>query len=333
MENSINSIKELLPDVNPELFARPNMVATGIGYKKVQGKKTGEICIVCSVETKVSKAALTEKELIPPVIQGIPTDVQPSGLVHSLGLPTGRYRPAPGGVSIGHVHITTGTLGCLVARNGTKYILSNNHVLANSNQAKKGDIILQPGPYDGGIIPDDQIATLSEFITIHFENEINSCRLANAFKGIFNFFAKISGSSVRLFSKKINQTSNLVDCAIAKPLNEGDLINEILRVGSITGSAEGILDMKVKKSGRTTGLTKGVIEQVNATVRVNFGAGKTALFTDQLIAGSMSQGGDSGSIVLNGKNEVVGLLFAGSTNTTIINRIQNVFGELGVTLV
>jgi V8-like Glu-specific endopeptidase len=46
----------------------------------------------------------------------------------------------------------------------------------------------------------------------------------------------------------------------------------------------------------------------------------------------MSQGGDSGSAVLDEKNQLVGLLFAGSDTTTIINRIENVFSALGVTL-
>jgi hypothetical protein len=90
--------------------------------------------------------------------------------------------------------------------------------------------------------------------------------------------------------------------------------------------------MKIKKSGRTTGLTRGTIEQVNVTIRVSFGADKTALFTDQLLAGAMSQGGDSGSVVLTEDNEVIGLLFAGSTNTTIFNRIQNVFRLMDLSL-
>ncbi|HHJ53434.1 MAG TPA: hypothetical protein ENJ89_09590, partial [Caldithrix abyssi] len=47
-------------------------------------------------------------------------------------------------------------------------------------------------------------------------------------------------------------------------------------------------------------------------------------------AGNMSAGGDSGSAVLNEQNEIVGLLFAGSSRSTIINRIQNVFSLLGV---
>ena len=57
-----------------------------------------------------------------------------------------------------------------------------------------------------------------------------------------------------------------------------------------------------------------------------------AVFTDQLLAGAMSQGGDSGSAVLDDNNRLTGLLFAGSDTTTIINRIENVFSALGISL-
>ena len=57
-----------------------------------------------------------------------------------------------------------------------------------------------------------------------------------------------------------------------------------------------------------------------------------AQFADQLMVGSMSQGGDSGSAVLDETNRFVGLLFAGSDTTTIMNRIQNVFSALGGSL-
>lgn len=332
MEKDITRIKGLLPSINRQLFKKPNIIATGIGYKMVQGKKTSQLCIIASVETKVAAAALSQSELIPSTIDGIPTDVYPVGPVHILQSPTGRFRPAPGGVSIGHFNITAGTLGCLVKKEDTIHILSNNHVLANSNQAVTGDIILQPGPLDGRNISDHIIAKLSGFVPIQFENENSSCRFSKGITGIFNFFARMSGSSARLHSSIIKQNGNLVDCAIARPINDGDVFNNILGIGTISGMAEGLLSMNIKKSGRTTGFTEGIIEQVDVTVRVNFGAGKTALFTDQLIAGGMSQGGDSGSVVLNSDNEIVGLLFAGSTNTTIINRIQNVFSELGVNL-
>src|SRR5215471_10030810 len=41
-----------------------------------------------------------------------------------------------------------GTLGALIVRNGTFYILSNNHVLARSDQASAGEPISQPGLID-----------------------------------------------------------------------------------------------------------------------------------------------------------------------------------------
>jgi hypothetical protein len=348
MTDQLPRIRQLLPGASRELFSRPNVVATGIGHKTVNGKKTGELCIVCSVGLKVSAASLGEDEIIPPFIEGVPTDVRPVGLIHALRKtadagpeklthalrkPTGRFRPAPGGVSTGHIHVSAGTLGCLVKKGEKILILSNNHVLANSNQGKKGDMIIQPGLHDGGKIPADRIARLTGFVPIYFENERSGGLFAGGISGIYNFFARLSGSRSRLYSRKIKQPDNLVDCAIAEPVDPDDVKNEILGAGIITGTAEGTLDMEVRKSGRTTGFTTGVIEQVDVTVRVNFGSGKTALFTDQLMTGAMSQGGDSGSVVLNGKNEAVGLLFAGSTTTTIINRIQNVFKLLEVELI
>jgi len=90
--------------------------------------------------------------------------------------------------------------------------------------------------------------------------------------------------------------------------------------------------MAIKKSGRTTGLTTGEIQQVDVTVDVQYGAGRIARFSDQLLAGPMSQGGDSGSAVLDNSNNLVGLLFAGSDNSTIVNRIENVFSALELSL-
>ena len=84
-----------------------------------------------------------------------------------------RWRPASGGVSIGHINITAGTLGCLATRDGELFILSNNHVLANSNAAQKGDPIIQAGRYDGGTL-DGQIATLEDFEASRFGGNAQS---------------------------------------------------------------------------------------------------------------------------------------------------------------
>ena len=129
-----------------------------------------------------------------------------------------------------------------------------------------------------------------------------------------------------------HSAENLVDAAIARPANDGYLRGDILEFGSIRGTASGELGIDLKKSGRSTGNTSGEIQQVDVTVNVQYGAGRIARFSDQLMAGAMSQGGDSGSAVLDGDNHLVGLLFAGSDNTTIINRIENVFSSLGIGL-
>ena len=67
-------------------------------------------------------------------------------------------------------------------------------------------------------------------------------------------------------------------------------------------------------------------------MRVSYGNAGTALFQDQLVAGAMSQGGDSGSAVLDGDGYVIGLLFAGSDSTTILNRIANVTSALNISI-
>jgi hypothetical protein len=265
-------------------------------------------------------------------VDGAPTDVVQTGVIRALQAPTERFRPAPGGVSVGHVAITAGTLGCWVMKNGQKVILSNNHVLANSNDAEIGDAILQPGPFDGGSFPQDHIANLTQFVLISFQGEPSECQFANAVISVFNLGCRMIDSNTRYKVTKIQAEDNRVDAAIATPLNAADVKDEIINIGPIQGTVQGELGMAVKKSGRTTGFTTGEIQQVDVTANVQYGAGQIAVFTDQLLAGAMSQGGDSGSAVLDDNNRLTGLLFAGSDTTTIINRIENVFSALGVSL-
>jgi len=68
-------------------------------------------------------------------------------------------------------------------------------------------------------------------------------------------------------------------------------------------------------------------------VNVNYGSGRTARFEDQLVAGAMSQGGDSGSLCVAGDSlQAVGLLYAGSDQTTIFNPIKAVLDCLEVVI-
>jgi hypothetical protein len=330
MEKEFSSLRGVLRENRSQLLARANVVATGIGYKSSGGQKSPVLSIICSVTQKLPPSRLSAGEMIPSSIGGLPTDVVQTGVIRAFQSHTARYRPAPGGISIGHKDITAGTLGCLVKKGGEFFILSNNHVLANSNSAQVGDAILQPGPYDGGRFPEDHIANLEAFIPISFIGGSSGCSTARGVADFLNSIARVLGSDARLQAVTTQAEDNLVDAAIARPLNPADVKDEILEIGLLSGVGSGALGMTIKKSGRTTALTTGEIQQVDVTSNVQYGDNKIARFTDQLLAGAMSQGGDSGSAVLDTQNRLIGLLFAGSDTTTIINRIEHVFSALGV---
>jgi len=240
-----------------------------------------------------------------------------------------KLRPAPGGCSIGHFAITTGTLGMVVKRHGIRHILSNNHILANSNDCQDYDPILQPGPYDGGR-NSDIIGNLAGYVKIVFAGDESTCLITRFFIWCFNSIASLFHrySRVRSFSSQTNK----VDSAIARPLVDDDISEEILEVGKPAGFnlAELQVGQTVKKSGRTTGLNEGTIVALDAIVNVGYGDNKVAVFEDQILTTPIAQGGDSGSVVLNEKNEVIGLLFAGSSFVAIVNKIGNVIDALGL---
>ena len=196
-----------------------------------------------------------------------------------------KNRPLRIGGSIGHFKITAGTLGCFVRAegDGPVLILSNNHVLADENRGKKGDVILQPGPFDDGKNPEDRVATLTSFIRLN------------------------------------KSKPNLVDCAVAA-LDEGIKFNatKLEGLGSLAGLGDAAFEdhADVGKVGRTTGTTQGRItafELDNVMIEYDIGV----LRFDQQIeiegegALPFSRGGDSGSLIVDHELRGVGLLFAG----------------------
>lgn len=263
---------------------------------------------------------------LPASLEGVPVRVQVSGKFIALPKPpdkpgrppkepppdpTARFdRPVPIGVSTGHPDVTAGTIGARVKdASGNVYALSNNHVYAKENKASIGDLVLQPGPYDGGVAPDDTIGNLSDFEPIVFSTD----------------------------------ASNVIDAAIA--LSSSELLGN-----ATPGDGYGVpkstttpasIDMKVKKYGRTTGLTSGKVYAIEATVDVAYDSG-VARFVHQIIItpGTFSAGGDSGSLVVadargknaGDRNKPVGLLFAGSDLFTVANPIDKVLDRFGVTI-
>ena len=314
-----------------ELFKYPNVVGFGTGYKIKEGATVDRVARVVLVSEKVPIAALSDDELIPKMIDGQVTDVIQVGHIIAQQDHDDYHRPAPGGVSIGHYMITAGTLGVVVRINDMKAILSNNHVLANSNDAQVGDPILQPGPYDGGT---DQIGTLADYEPIDFGVAPPVCPFAEAYVMLGNAISRLLGSEhrVQAFIQR-QQATNIMDAAIAFPLRQDDLKEEILGVGVPSGVAQPALGLGVIKSGRTTGVTMDQINVLDATVVVGYGAGKSATFEGQIITGPMSQGGDSGSLLMEERNyQAVGLLFAGSDQVTIHSPIQPILNRFGAVI-
>ncbi|MBN1145646.1 MAG: hypothetical protein JXA78_00210 [Anaerolineales bacterium] len=319
-----------------EIMAKPNVIGVGIGKKESAGGKTDETCIVVLVRDKIPQAGLAADEMVPRQVDGVLTDVVSVGEIRALQARTDRWRPAPGGVSIGHYKITAGTLGCVVRdrASGQRLILSNNHVLANSNDAQPGDPILQPGPTDGGQVEADTIARLERFCPIRYNTDAPTCNLAKAYASLGNALAQLLGSQHRLSAFLEDLAAvNLVDAALARPLSDGAILDEIIDIGVPNGKTAAVLGMPVRKSGRTTAFTTGEINVIEATVNINYGSGRVATFENQIVAGPMSQGGDSGSLMLAADSlQAVGLLFAGSSQTTVFSPIQLVLDCLEVDL-
>jgi hypothetical protein len=288
--------------------------------------------VVVSVERKLPAAQLAESDLVPREVDGVRTDVIETGAFRAYQGPRDRWRPTiPPGVSVGHIDITAGTFGCLVQRGGELFILSNNHVLADSNQGQVGDPILQPGRHDGGT-PEDRVATLADFVPLDFGGDKSTCSVAGAVETALNAVANVMGSSHRLMAYQQTAGQNYVDAALARPDHPAMVTPEIFQIGRPMGARQADLGTAVKKSGRTTSYTEGRIIQVDVTSQVGYGPGQ-ATFHGQLMAGRMSAPGDSGSAVLDLENYVVGLLFAGSDAATLINPIQSVLQALNVAIV
>lgn len=332
-QEKVRQVKEASKEA---ILSKPNVIGVGVGYRVVRGRTTDELCVVTLVRQKLPEAGLDPEALVPREIDGVTTDVVQVGDIWALQARTDRWRPAPGGVSLGHYQVTAGTFGGVVSdrATGARLILSNNHVLANSNDASPGDPILQPGAVDGGRVEEDTIARLERFCPIEFSTAPGTCGLAKGYASVGNTLAKLLGSKHQLQVTQVDpMASNLVDAAIARPEDDDDILDEILEIGEVSSTALATLGMSVRKSGRTTGFTTGEITVLDTTVNVSYPGGRIARFESQIVTSPMSQGGDSGSLLVAGDSlQAVGLLFAGSAQTTIHSPVQAVLDCLEVAI-
>jgi len=318
---------------------RKNVVGVGLGYKRKAGKNITRSAIIVFVESKCSRDELSLQDLIPPVLEGVETDVVEIGRLRLQQPRTARVRPARPGVSIGHYSVSAGTFGCVVRdlESGEPLILSNNHVLANSSngkdvRARQGDPVYQPGPYDGGTASANIIGRLERFVPLYRSNQEAQCRVALEVQRVLNRLLHLFLPQYSLCFFRDTPNANLVDAAVARPLDPDMIEEEIIGIGRVRGVVEARPGMHVRKSGRSSGVTSGEVIGVNVSLTVGLVDGERALFTDQVVLTAMSQPGDSGSLVVDGNNRAIGLLFAGSDRATVCCSIQNVLPALRVEL-
>lgn len=321
-----------------------NVHAVGVGRKIVGGRATEDRCVRFYVVQKLSKALVPPHYRLPERIDGVPTDVIESLPAFALDRKVARkgggkskvkagtraaevvqetcsnsrqrrQRPVIAGISVAHEDVTAGTLACFCRSTSADdgpadvFVLSNNHVFADTDRGRIGDELYQPGPADGGG-PDDQFAELHRFVTI-----------------------ALGG-----------QMPNLVDAAIGRLLPGVDHVAEVCTIGALTGAERGVEDMPVRKHGRTTGYTEGIVtdESYDALVGMDpSDPSAVALFEDQMRIEvtapftAFGLGGDSGSLIVNGSAATaVGLFFAGPESGTygIANHFDDVLEALDIAL-
>lgn len=247
-------------------------------------------------------------------------DVRYIGTVRKLtnGSPvlTEETRPLVLGSSIGHFLITAGSLGAFVEdrQTGMPMILSNNHVLADENRANAGDSILQPGRRDGGTDPDSKIAELSSFL--------------------------------RLSRVRANQFDAALATLSGQVAFDEATLHGLPEIGTLKGLRATLeTSVDVAKVGKTTTATRGRVTAFGVdNLRVDFDIGELE-FDDQIEIESrdprpFSQGGDSGSLVVDRDGLGLGLLFAGTdlgsfggSGLTFANSLHRLLEELEVDLI
>ena len=209
-----------------------------------------------------------------------------------------------------------GTLGSLVTRGGTQYILSNTHILARSDAASLNDAIVQPGLIDtptcttAGTLT---VATLSQFFNLQT-----------------GAAPKIDAAIAQVVSGTVDPAGKIIYLGASVDSNGVPVPGAPLGGSGTTVT----VNRAVAKSGRSTGLTCSAIEATNISTSVDYtqncdgtGTKFTVQYVNQIgiIGGDFSAEGDSGSLVVTQDTAApVALMYAGSDTDTVGNPVADV---------
>lgn len=300
--NDKAALQAAIRQVADEYLKDGNISSVGIGYKEKEGKQTDELALQFTVG---KKAAPEDLEAISsrPIPESItvngmtfPTDVVERDFkTHPVAVATEakpdrkqRLDPMKPGVSIGNVGSTAGTLGCLVQERSG----GEKRILSNWHvlQGEKGKL-------------GDPVAQPGPYD----DNRVSD----NVCGKLMRSFLGLAG-----------------DCAIAS-IEGRSAAEELLDLGiPVRQVGEPELRDRVVKSGRTTGVTYGIVTRVHTITKLSYGdAGEHEIGGFEIGPdpdhpaenGEISMGGDSGSawMATRAKGEatemMLGLHFAGET--------------------
>jgi hypothetical protein len=312
---NVQAVMAVQKKVTSDMMELPGLLGTAVGVNEA-----GRATLVVYVDTQ-SRSRAEILDAIPPEIGRVPVQVELTEKFVAFATHTAK-QTAPiqlgtsGGWSkdLANGYCCGGTLGSLVKVGSTQYIMSNYHVFesdtfpgGNGIVAQTGDPIIQPGLID-----------------------VN-CSSANAqIVGTLRKVGSLPGSNVDVSVAQVVSGMVRTDGAI-------------LEIGTISSTTIGpSLNMGVKKSGRTTGLSTSKISGLNATVSITYenecagGTAFTKTFTGQIVIANHGKrflnSGDSGSLMVENiptKPHAVGLLYAGSSTSAIANPIGQVLTFLG----